>query len=93
MKYLCLVYVEEVKRDALPFEDLLALVNETKSYIEELKVSRQYIAAEPLEPVSTATTCGATCRRSHSRPADWRAPNTPMAAFGPFTPRTSRKTP
>ena len=56
MKYLCLVYVEEVKRDALPFEELLAMVNETKSYIEELKVSRHYIAAEPLEPVSTATT-------------------------------------
>ena len=56
MKYLCLVYVEEAKRDALPSEELLALVSETKSYIEELKASRHYIAAEPLHPVSTATT-------------------------------------
>jgi hypothetical protein len=56
MKYLCLVYVEEARRDALPPEELLGLVNETKAYIEELKASRHYIAAEPLQPVSTATT-------------------------------------
>ena len=56
MKYLCLVYVEEAKRDALPAEELLGLVSETKIYIEELKASHHYIAAEPLHPVSTATT-------------------------------------
>ena len=56
MKYLCMVYMEEARRDALSREELTALVNESIDYIEELKASKHYIAAEPLEPVSTATT-------------------------------------
>jgi hypothetical protein len=56
MKYLCLVYLEESRRDALPPEEFAALVDESAAYIEELKASRHYIAAEPLEPVSTAAT-------------------------------------
>ena len=56
MKYLCLVYVEEARRDALPLDELEALVNESIDYIEELKASNHHVAAEPLEPVSTATT-------------------------------------
>jgi hypothetical protein len=56
MKYLCLVYIEEAKRDALPREEYLALVNDSMAYIEELKASNHHIAAEPLDPVNTATT-------------------------------------
>ena len=56
MKYLCLVYLEEHRRDSLPRDEYLALVNESIAYIEELKASQHYIAAEPLEPVNTAAT-------------------------------------
>ena len=56
MKYLCLIYVEEAKRDTLPAAEYSALVNESVAYIEELKASHHYIAAEPLEPVTTAVT-------------------------------------
>jgi hypothetical protein len=56
MKYLCLVYVEEAKRDSLPAAEYSALVNESADYIEELKASRHYIAAEPLHSVTTAVT-------------------------------------
>jgi hypothetical protein len=56
MKYLCLVYIEETKRDALPAAEFSELVNDSVEYIEELKRSNHYIAAEPLHPVSTAVT-------------------------------------
>jgi len=56
MKYLCLVYVEEAKRDALPPAELAGFIKESIDYIEELKRSHRYFAAEPLEPVSTAAT-------------------------------------
>jgi hypothetical protein len=56
LKYLCLVYIEEAKRDALPAAEFATLVNNSADYIEELKRSNHYIAAEPLHPVSTAVT-------------------------------------
>jgi hypothetical protein len=56
MKYLCLIYVEEAKRDALPAAEYAALVDDSVEYIEELKRSHHYIAAEPLQSVSTAVT-------------------------------------
>lgn len=56
MKYLCLVYVEESCRELLSPDEYAAMAAESLRYIEELKASRHYVAAEPLEPVATATT-------------------------------------
>jgi len=49
MKYLCLVYLDQEHWDAAP-DDVCA------AYGESLHVSGRLLAAEPLEPVSTATT-------------------------------------
>ncbi len=49
MKYLCLVYIEEQKLDAVPDSDCMA-------YGDALRQSGRSIAAEALQPVHTATT-------------------------------------
>lgn len=49
MKYLCLVYCEEDKLDAVPDRECLA-------YGDSLRQSGCFLAAEPLKPVETATT-------------------------------------
>jgi hypothetical protein len=49
MKYLCLVYLEEQKLEAVPDSDCMA-------YGDELRKSGHRIAAEALRPVHTATT-------------------------------------
>ena len=56
MLYLCLVYLEETKLNALPRAEYDALVAEHLAYDEELRRSGRFIVAEGLEPVSTATT-------------------------------------
>ena len=56
MKYLCMVYAEEKTLEALPPGEYQALVDDTLEYVEELRASGNYIAAEPLERVATATT-------------------------------------
>lgn len=56
MKYLCLVYHEETKVDALSESEYDAIVSEVLAYREELRKSGHYIASSPLEPVQTATT-------------------------------------
>jgi len=48
MKYLCLVYLDEKKLDAVPDSDC-------KAYGEGLRNSGHSIAAEALQPVHTAT--------------------------------------
>jgi hypothetical protein len=49
MKYLCLVYSEEQKLDAVPDSDCLA-------YDAALRASGHCLASEALQPVHTATT-------------------------------------
>ena len=49
MKYLCLVYLDETKLDAVPDSDCMA-------YGQSLRDSGHYLAAEALQPVHTATT-------------------------------------
>jgi hypothetical protein len=49
MKYLCLVYLEEEKLHAIPDRECMACGN-------ELRERGVLIAAEPLQPVDTATT-------------------------------------
>lgn len=56
MKYLCLVYHEEKKLDALPRNEWNALVDESLALREELQTSGRGIAAEALQPVDTAMT-------------------------------------
>jgi hypothetical protein len=49
MKYLCLVYIDEKRLDAVPDEECLA-------YDAALRRSGHCIASEALQPVATATT-------------------------------------
>ncbi len=56
MKYLCLVYQEEARVDALPESEYNAIVHDTLDYREELRQSGHYITSSPLESVQAATT-------------------------------------
>jgi hypothetical protein len=56
MKYLCLVYHEETKIDALPQSEYNAIVSEVLDYRDELRKSGHYIASNALGYVETATT-------------------------------------
>ena len=56
MRYLCLVYLEENNLNALSKSERETLSEESLAYCEVLRKSGQFIAADPLEPVHTATT-------------------------------------
>jgi hypothetical protein len=56
MKYLCLVYYDEKKLDALSEREYDNLVEEALSYREVLRNSGHYIASDGLEPVRSAVT-------------------------------------
>ncbi|MBN9500187.1 MAG: dehydrogenase [Armatimonadetes bacterium 55-13] len=56
MKYLCLVCYEETSMRTLPEADFEALVEESVALKDELAESGQYLAAEALQSVDTATT-------------------------------------
>ena len=56
MKYLCLVYHEEAKIDALPETEYHELVHEDLDYREELGKRGCHIASSPLQSVRSATT-------------------------------------
>ncbi|MEA2584782.1 MAG: hypothetical protein QOF33_2867 [Thermomicrobiales bacterium] len=56
MQYLCLVYQEEAKVDALPEKEYDAIVDEVLDYREELRQSGHYILSSPLQSVQSATT-------------------------------------
>ncbi len=56
MKYLCLVYYEEAKLDALSPSEYNRLVEEAIAYNEELHKSGHYLSANRLQPVRTAAT-------------------------------------
>ena len=56
MKYLCLVYVEEKKLNALSKAELDALIAEALAYDDELRKSGHYLVSDALQPVQTATT-------------------------------------
>ena len=65
MKYLCLVYHETSKIDALPAREPDAIVGEVLAYREELRRSGHDIASSPLQPVEMAT----TIRMRHGKPS------------------------
>src|SRR5690349_20184826 len=56
MKYLCLVYVDEAKLNALSKPEYDALVADALAYDEALRRSGHYVASNALQPVQTATT-------------------------------------
>ena len=56
MKYLCTVFLEEKKLEALSKTESDALDAESLAYDEALKKNGQFIAAQALQPVRSATT-------------------------------------
>jgi hypothetical protein len=56
MRYLCLIYSDRAKIDALPKAELDALVREYFALTADLKRSGQYLGGEALQPVRTAKT-------------------------------------
>ena len=56
MRYLCLVYHEEARVEALPAREYNSLVDEVLAYREQLRESGHYIDSAPLQPVHAATT-------------------------------------
>lgn len=56
MRYLCLIYYNEKDLNKLSQSERQALSAESYAYCDHLRQKGQFIAAEPLEPVHTATT-------------------------------------
>jgi hypothetical protein len=56
MKYLCLVYVDEKKLNAMSKSEMETLVADALAYDEELRKSGHYIVSNALQRVETATT-------------------------------------
>ncbi len=56
MKYLCLIFIEEKKYDAMPQSEQDACVKEHLAYDDELRKSGHLIVTEALHSVKTATT-------------------------------------
>lgn len=56
MKYLCLIYDEEAKLNAMSKEEGDRFMGEYFAFTEAIRSSGQYVAGEALQPVQTATT-------------------------------------
>jgi hypothetical protein len=56
MRYLCLIYNEEKKLDALSKGELDALIGEALAYDDVLRKSGHYVVSNALQSVETATT-------------------------------------
>jgi hypothetical protein len=56
MQYLCLVYADEARINAMSQQEIDALIDETAANNEELRASRQLILAQALEQVDEAMT-------------------------------------
>ena len=56
LKYLCLVFEEKARIDALPERDSESIAAEHLAYLRELEQSGHSIAAGRLQPIETATT-------------------------------------
>ena len=56
MKYLCLIYDEEKKLDAMSKEEGEAFMGEYFGFTEGIKKSGHYLGGNALQPVQTATT-------------------------------------
>ena len=56
MKYLCLIFIDRKKYDAMPQSEQEACMNEHLDYDDELRKSGHLIVTEALQSVKTATT-------------------------------------
>jgi hypothetical protein len=56
MKYLCLIYDEEKKLEAMPKSESDAFMGEYFAFTEGIRKSGHYVAGEALHPVQSATT-------------------------------------
>ena len=56
MKYLCLVYEEEAKVDALSEHESAAIADEDLDYLGELQMSGHCVGSARLQPAETAVT-------------------------------------
>lgn len=56
MRYLCLIYSERKKLDALPPAEFAAIMQEYFAYTADIKRSGHHLAGEALQPVATAKT-------------------------------------
>ncbi len=56
LKYLCLVYEEEAKVDALSPHESAAITREDRDYLAELEASGHHLASTWLQPAETAAT-------------------------------------
>jgi hypothetical protein len=56
MKYLCLIFVDEKKLDALSEKESQALIDESLDYDDVLRKGGHLIANQALQPVHAATT-------------------------------------
>jgi hypothetical protein len=56
MKYLCLIYDEEKKLNAMPKNEADAFMGEYFGFTERIKKSGHYLGGNALQPVQTATT-------------------------------------
>ena len=56
MKYLCLIYDEEKKLNAMPKSEGDAFMGEYFGFTEGIKKSGHYLGGNALQPVATATT-------------------------------------
>lgn len=56
MRYLCLVYQDEDKIEAIPGPEMEAIMAEVLAYREELRRGGHYLASSPLQSTRTAAT-------------------------------------
>ncbi len=56
MKYLCMIYDEEKKLAAMSKAESDTFMGEYRAFSQSIRESGQFVAGEPLKPVSTATT-------------------------------------
>ena len=56
MKYLCLIYEDEVQWESMPKADAEKMFGEYHAYTEDIRKSGHMIGGEALQPTQTATT-------------------------------------
>ncbi len=56
MKYVCLIYQDEVMLEKMPKEEMGKLTAEYKAFADAIQKSGQYVIAQGLSPTRTATT-------------------------------------
>jgi hypothetical protein len=56
MKYLCLIYYEEARADALHESEYKTIAHAARQYAEDLQTRGQHLASEALQSVQAATT-------------------------------------